>query len=391
MAAALLTNGITQLENVPDVVDIRTMARMLEILGGRAEFFGHTLNLDTHGFTCRPAPYELVKTMRASIYVLSPLLSRFGQAEVALPGGCAIGLRPIDQHIKAWEAMGAEVKVDHGFIKAHAPKGLKGAEIYFDVSSVGATVNSLLAAVLADGQTVLDHAATEPEIANLAEMLNAMGARISGAGSARIVVEGIKELSPVTARVIPDRIEAGTLALAVAITQGSAEFEDFPLAHLIALERKLSEAGFELAASKGLVTLRPKAQAIAPANIITAPYPGFPTDLQAQWMALMCQAQGNSVVTEAVWENRFMHVAELNRMGADIHIEGTNALIHGPSRLSGAPVMASDLRASAALILAALVAEGETQVARIYHLDRGYEHLEEKLTQLHAHVERVKA
>lgn len=391
MAACLLAGGPCRLENVPDVQDIRTMAKLLELLGVAVRREDHALVLDPAGLTNRQAPYDLVSTMRASVYVLAPLLSRFGEAEVAQPGGCAIGLRPIDQHLKGLEALGARVKLEHGYIRASAPQGLRGGEIYLDVVSVGATVTILLAAALARGRTVLEHAACEPEIQHLAEGLNAMGGRITGAGTSRIVIEGVPSLGTAAMTVIPDRIEAGTLAIAGAITGGEVRLEGYPSGHLTALESKLQEAGVGLAAEPGALRLLPRTQALRPVDIVTLPYPGFPTDLQAQWMALMCLAEGRSVVTETVWENRFMHVMELNRMGADIQIEGSNALVRGGRPLSGAQVMASDLRASAALILAGLVAEGETQVSRIYHLDRGYEHLERKLASLGARIERIKA
>jgi len=389
IAAALLADGACRLVNAPQVKDIQTMCQMVEILGGRTKREKDVLVIDSSGFSCRPAPYDLVCTMRASVYVLAPLLSRFRKARVALPGGCAIGLRPIDQHLKGLEALGAKVKVEHGYIQAEAAQGLSGSEIYLDVASVGATVNILLAAVLAKGRTVLDHAACEPEIVNLAEFLKAMGARIQGAGTSRILIEGVKSLTPVAYEIIPDRIEAATLAIAVALTQGEALIEEFPLTHLAALEQKLSAAGVELQSESGsAVRVKCKNDELLPIDIVTLPYPGFPTDLQAQWMALMCRAAGRSVITESIWENRFMHVAELKRMGANIRIEGNNALIRGGRALSGAPVMASDLRASAALILAGLVAEGETSISRIYHLDRGYEKLEDKLAALGAEIRR---
>lgn len=394
MAACLLADGPCPIENIPNVKDIRTMCQMLEILGASAQLEKNRLVIDPSGFSDRPAPYELVSTMRASIYVLSPLLSRFRKAAVALPGGCAIGLRPIDQHLKGLKALGARVEIEHGYIRAEAPEGLIGADICLDVVSVGATVNIMLAAVTAKGRTVLDHAACEPEIVHLADFLNAMGARIQGAGSGRIIIDGVSRLSALPFQVISDRIEAGTLAIGVALTNGDAVLENFPMIHLTALERKLAEAGVEMISEgEGRVRVRrnPDQPALAPVDIVTMPYPGFPTDLQAQWMALMCVASGRSVITEAVWENRFMHVAELKRMGADILIEGTNAVVKGGLPLTGAQVMASDLRASAALILAGLVAEGETTVSRIYHLDRGYEHLETKLTALGALIRREKA
>lgn len=391
IAAALLPEGSSTINNVPEVRDIKTMCKMIDILGANAKLKNNSLILNPEGFRCVPAPYELVSTMRASIYVLAPLLSKFGEAKVALPGGCAIGLRPIDQHLKGLEALGAEIKVEHGYIHAKADHGLKGAEIYLDVASVGATVNIILAAVLADGKTIIDNAACEPEIINLGEYLNAMGAAISGLGTNHIVIDGVKRLQAITYDVMPDRIEAGTLALAVAMTRGQAIIESYPVNHLKALEHKMTEAGIKLNIidDSKIEVMGP--QEIKPVDIVTLPYPGFPTDLQAQWMAMMCLANGQSVVSETVWENRFMHVAELNRMDADIQIEGTNALIRGGQSLSGAQVMASDLRASAALILAGLVAEGETCVSRIYHLDRGYEHLEDKLSQLGARIRRLKA
>ena len=327
--------------------------------------------------------------MRASIYVLAPLLARFGDARVALPGGCAIGLRPIDQHLKGLQGLGAEVNMEHGYIHASAPRGLTGAEIYLDVVSVGATVTILLAATLARGTTLLQHAACEPEITHLANFLNSLGADIQGAGTSKIIIQGVARLRAAPHRVIPDRIEAGTLALAAAITQSEIVIEDFPLEQLTALEQKLKEVGITLLPEDGAcVRVKQVAPELSPVDIVTLPYPGFPTDLQAQWMALMCRVPGRSVITETIWENRFMHVAELKRMGADILIEGNSAMVRGRKPLSGAQVMASDLRASAALILAGLVAEGETLISRIYHLDRGYEHLERKLASLGADIHR---
>jgi UDP-N-acetylglucosamine 1-carboxyvinyltransferase len=390
MAACLLAEGgECRVENVPEVRDLQTMRQMLEVLGAKASLTRNLLTVDPAGFAPRPAPYELVRTMRASIYVLGPLLARFGEARVALPGGCAIGLRPVDQHLKGFRALGAEVSVEHGYIQAKAPHGLTGAEIYLDVASVGATVNLLLAAALARGRTVIENAACEPEIINLSEGLNAMGARVQGAGTSRLVVEGVPRLQALRHRAYPDRIEAGTLAIAVAMTRGDAVLEGYPRDQLAALELKLNEAGVEVTpAGTNAVRVRRRGPDLAPADITTLPYPGFPTDLQAQWTAMMCLASGRSVVTETIWENRFMHVAELNRMGADIQIESNRALVRGATPLSGAPVMASDLRASAALVLAGLVAEGETVIRRIYHLDRGYERIEAKLTTLGATLRR---
>jgi UDP-N-acetylglucosamine 1-carboxyvinyltransferase len=362
---------------------------MLQVLGAETSIRENVLLVNPVDFSDRAAPYELVKTMRASIYVLAPLLARFGNARVALPGGCAIGLRPIDQHLKGLKCLGAEVVMEHGYIHARAPRGLRGAEIVLDVVSVGATVNILLAAVLAQGQTVLEHAASEPEIIHLAAYLTAMGAKIEGAGTSRIVITGVKSLNPAPYSSIPDRIEAGTLAIAAAITSGEVVLEDYPANDLAALELKLAEAGVAVEHLPGArARIRRQNGNLSSVDIVTQPFPGFPTDLQAQWMALMCFAPGRALISETIWENRFMHVAELKRMGADIQIDGNSALIKGGSRLSGAPVMASDLRASAALILAGLMAEGETQVTRIYHLDRGYEHLEKKLASLGAVIRR---
>jgi UDP-N-acetylglucosamine 1-carboxyvinyltransferase len=389
MAACLLVDGPCDIENVPRVKDLQTMCQMLRLLGATAEYQGQILHIDPAKFSDQIAPYELVKTMRASIYVLAPLLARFGNARVALPGGCAIGLRPIDQHLKGLKCMGAEVVMEHGYIHAHAPHGLQGAEIYLDVVSVGATVNIMLAAALAKGKTIVEHAACEPEIIHLAGFLNALGAKVQGAGTSRIVIEGVTHLSPVPHRIIPDRIEAGTLAIAAAITRGDIIIDDFPMEDLTALERKFVEAGIVIEpVDRNSVRVYRKDENLASVDIVTQPFPGFPTDLQAQWMALMCFAPGRAVITETIWENRFMHVAELKRMGADIQIEGNSAMVKGGRVLSGAPVMASDLRASAALILAGLMAEGETRVSRIYHLDRGYEHLEQKLAALGAKIRR---
>ncbi len=389
LAACLLADGPSCIENVPQVKDLKTMCQMLNLLGAKADIQNNVASVDPSGFEDKAAPYELVKTMRASIYVLAPLLARFKNARVALPGGCAIGLRPIDQHLKGLKCMGAEINMDHGYIHAHTPNGLQGAEVYLDVVSVGATVNIMLAASLAQGETVIENAACEPEIIHLAQFLNAMGGRVQGAGTNRVVIEGVKMLRPVPHRIIPDRIEAGTLVIAAAISDGDVVIEDFPGEDLIALERKLIEAGVEMQSiGDKTVRVRRSKKKITAVDIVTHPFPGFPTDLQAQWMALMCFAEGRSVISETIWENRFMHVAELKRMGADIQIEGNTAIVKGGNILSGAPVMASDLRASAALILTGLMAEGETKVSRIYHLDRGYEHLEQKLASLGAKIRR---
>src|SRR5262245_25932122 len=389
IAATLLAPGVYRFTSVPNLRDVATMLELLALMGvSSRRGAGHELIVDSRGARSADAPYELVKTMRASVYVLGPLLARFGEARVSLPGGCAWGPRPVDLHIKGMQALGAEVEIEHGYIVARAP-ALRGASISFDVSSVGATGNILMAAAMAGGRTTIENAAREPEITALAEFLASMGARIEGVGGTHLVVHGIPELHPADARMIPDRIEAGTLLAAAAITGGNVEIEDAEPAHLGAILSKLEMTGASLEVGDRTVRLRAPERP-EPLSVTTAPYPGFPTDMQAQFMALLSVAGGASTLVDTIYHDRFTHVAELQRLGAEIRVEGNNAFIQGVDRLGGAPVMATDLRASAALILAGLVARGETKVSRVYHLDRGYERLEEKLRGLGAQIRRVR-
>ncbi|HJR74187.1 MAG TPA: UDP-N-acetylglucosamine 1-carboxyvinyltransferase [Luteimonas sp.] len=389
LCAALLADGPVTIDNVPDLHDVKTTLKLLGELGvGIDRNGGSKLTLDARGVHSHVAPYELVKTMRASVLVLGPLLARFGDAEVSLPGGCAIGSRPVDLHIKGLQALGAEINVDHGFIKAKASK-LKGARVVFETVSVGATENVLMAAALASGTSVLENAAMEPEIVDLAACLNAMGADVEGAGSPRIVVRGVERLHGGAHSVLPDRIETGTFLVAAAMTGGRVTTTHARPDTLHAVMAKLEEAGAKIDADGDRITLdiagkRPKA-----VNIVTAPHPAFPTDMQAQFMAMNCIAEGTASIDETIFENRFMHVQELIRLGADIRVDGNHATVHGVAQLSGAPVMATDLRASASLILAGLVADGETTIDRIYHLDRGYENIEQKLGGLGAKIRRI--
>ncbi len=389
LCAGLLADEPVEIRNVPKLHDVRTTLKLLSELGAGIETSdAHDIRIDPRSVNNHVAPYELVKTMRASVLVLGPLLAKHGAAEVSLPGGCAIGSRPVDQHIKGMQALGAEVSVDHGFIKATA-KRLKGARVVFDMVSVGATENVLMAACLAQGTSVLENAAMEPEIVDLAECLVAMGAKITGAGSSRIIVEGVDRLHGGQHSVVPDRIETGTFLVAAAMTGGRVTATDARPGTLDAVLDKLKEAGATLDCGDDWITLdmggrRPKA-----VDLTTAPHPAFPTDMQAQFMALNCIAEGVGVINETIFENRFMHVQELQRLGADIRIEGHTAIIRGVDQLSGAPVMATDLRASASLILAGLVAQGETTIDRIYHLDRGYEDIEAKLSGLGARIRRI--
>src|SRR6266481_1368894 len=388
IAAALLAPGRSVLRGVPDVADGRTLGRLLASMGARVERDGTTILIDAQPVTRPEAPYELVKTMRASVLVLGPLLARFGRARVSLPGGCAIGARPIDQHLKALQLLGAKIELAHGYVEATAPR-LRGAPILFDLPTVTGTENLMMAAALADGQTILENCAREPEVVALAESLNAMGARVRGAGSSVVTVDGVASLRPLNAEAIPDRIEAGTLLAAALITGGDVLVRGARADDLDAVIAKMREAGARITVESSGVRIvapeRPEA-----VDFITAPFPGFPTDLQAQLMACLAVARGASRVVETVFENRFMHVQELVRMGADIAIDGHTAIVRGVSRLSGAPVMATDLRASASLVLAGLRAEGKTVVHRVYHLDRGYESLEKKLAALGAGIRRVK-
>ena len=389
LAAAMLAPGRYRFTNVPALKDVATMVDMLARFGITSERpEKNTLVIDTNKQENAEAPYELVKTMRASIYVLGPLLARYGEARVSLPGGCAWGPRPVDLHIKGMEALGAEVEIDHGYIVARAPHGLRGGNISFDISSVGATGNILMAAATAGGRTVIENAACEPEINALADFLVAMGADIDGIGTQRLVVNGVAELKPVDAPMIPDRIEAGTLLAAAAITGGDVEVTGVDPSHLGAVLKKFEEAGSSVETSDTSVRLRAPERPES-VKVTTKPYPGFPTDMQAQFMALLSVANGASTIVDTIYHDRFTHVAELQRLGADIRVEGNTAFVKGVDTLSGAPVMATDLRASAALILAGLVAGGETRVSRVYHLDRGYERLEAKLAALGASVRRV--
>jgi len=386
MAAALLTEGTNTFHNIPDLMDIRTIQKLLRNLGAQIEG-EETLQINVDKITSCVAPYELVKTMRASVLVLGPLVARMGVARVSLPGGCAIGARPVNLHIKALEEMGAKIEIKEGYIEAKAKK-LKGAEIYFDISTVTGTENVMMAATLAQGTTILRNAACEPEVVNLAEVLNGMGAKISGAGTDMIKIEGVTSLKPTEGTIIPDRIEAGTFLIAAGMTHGELNILGCVPQHLEALINKLRDTGMKISPIKGgLKAIGTKK--INSVDIKTLPYPGFATDLQAQMMAYMSIGGGLSVITETVFENRFMHVSELARMGADITIEGNNAIVRGVPALRGAPVMATDLRASASLILAALVAKGTTEISRVYHLDRGYEQIEKKISAVGANIKRV--
>ena len=389
MAAALLTEGISTLTNLPRLRDIQTHKKLLSWLGVSLEEGAPSeLRLSTSQVKGWEAPYDLVKTMRASILVLGPLLARLGKARVSLPGGCAIGARPINLHLKGLEQMGARLELKHGYVEAKA-RQLKGAEIVFDLPTVTGTENLMMAATLAKGKTTLANAAKEPEVVDLADFLKGMGARISGAGTDIITVEGVPSLHPATYRVMPDRIEAGTYLVAAGITGGEITLTDYDGSCLEALIMKLKETGVEFSQNKtGLTACGPRK--IKSVSVTTRPYPGFPTDMQAQFMALMCVSQDTSIIQETIFENRFMHVSELRRMGADIQVSGHQAVVKGVSRLNGAPVMATDLRASASLVLAGLRAEGVTEISRVYHLDRGYETLEKKLSGLGAKIERIK-
>jgi UDP-N-acetylglucosamine 1-carboxyvinyltransferase len=391
IAAALLAPGRSVFRNVPDLADIRTMGRLLSHMGARVsrdpESGGHTLEIDAAELPRPEAPYELVKTMRASVLVLGPLLARVGRARVSLPGGCAIGARPIDQHLKALAALGARIELSHGYVEASADR-LRGATVVFDLPTVTGTENLLMAAALAEGTTVLENCAREPEVGALAAVLSRMGAHIEGAGTSVITIEGVSQLRPAQVEVIPDRIEAGTLLAAALITGGNVLVKRARAEDLDALLVKMREAGASITPEGGGLRLAAPQRADA-VDFVTAPFPGFPTDLQAQLMACMTVARGAARVVETVFENRFMHVQELTRMGAEIHVDGHTAVVKGVEGLSGAPVMATDLRASASLVLAGLRAEGTTTVNRVYHLDRGYEALEKKLQALGARVRRV--
>jgi UDP-N-acetylglucosamine 1-carboxyvinyltransferase len=393
LCAALLTSEAVTLNNVPRLRDVSTMRKLLDNMGVDTQTLGERggMALQAHDSLKPDAPYELVKTMRASVLVLGPLLARFGRARVSLPGGCAIGSRPVDQHIKGLQAMGAKIDVEHGYMVASLAPGLKrlkGARITTDMVTVTGTENFLMAATLAEGETVLENAAQEPEIPDLAEMLIAMGAKIEGHGTSRIRIQGVERLHGCTHQVVADRIEAGTFLCAVAATGGDVVLRHARADHLDAVIDKLRDAGAQIEAGEGFVRVRASGRLQAQ-SFRTTEYPGFPTDMQAQFMALNCISHGTSKVTETIFENRFMHVNELVRLGARIQTDGKVAVVEGVPRLSGATVMATDLRASASLVIAGLVAEGVTTVVRIYHLDRGYDQMEEKLRAIGAQIERI--
>jgi UDP-N-acetylglucosamine 1-carboxyvinyltransferase len=387
LAAGLLCPGKQTIANVPRLADVTTLGRILQNMGVSFERRGRDIVLDSTGLLKPEAPYDLVRTMRASVLVLGPLVARMGRARVSLPGGCAIGARPINLHLMGLEKLGASVEIEHGYVVASAKK-LRGARICFDMVTVTGTENLMMAAVLAEGETVLENAAREPEVVDLANALIQMGAKIEGAGSGIITIRGVERLRPMNYTVMPDRIETGTFVMAAAITGGSVLIRNCNPAHLDAVLAKASEAGAEITVSDNTIRVTGP-RAIKPVNVKTLEYPGFPTDMQAQIMSLMTLAHGTSVINETIFENRFTHVAELRRMGADIEADGRTAVVKGVAKLSAAPVMATDLRASASLILAGLAAEGQTVISRIYHLDRGYEDIEQKLSALGADIKRV--
>ncbi len=388
LAATLLAQGVFRLQDVPALEDVNTFIKLLEELGFKFERDTYSLRVDSTGLSSHEAPYELVRMMRASVLVLGPLVARLGKARVALPGGCAIGARPIDFHLKGLELMGAKLKLREGYVDAKA-KRLSGARIYFDIPSVTATENLMMAACLAKGKTVLENAAREPEVVALGRMLMEMGARIKGLGTETIIIEGVKGLSPVDWKIIPDRIEAGTYLMAVGAAGGQLVLENIVPGHLEAIMGKLREAGLVIDILDEAAVRVKKRGRLKSVDVKTLPYPGFPTDLQAQIMVLMATAGGLSVITETIFENRFMHVAELRRLGADIRIEGRSAIVRGVQSLIGAPVMATDLRASACLVLAGLAAKGKTTVAGLHHLNRGYEKMDEKLCAVGAKIRRI--
>ncbi|MCK5511289.1 MAG: UDP-N-acetylglucosamine 1-carboxyvinyltransferase [Thermodesulfovibrionia bacterium] len=387
MAASLLNSGENVISNTPRLKDISTMSSLLTHLGVGCQADDNKILLRTDSIHAIDAPYALVKTMRASVLVLGPLLARMGAAKVSLPGGCAIGARPINLHLMGFKKMGADITLSEGYIHIRAKK-LKGASIYLDISTVTGTENLMMAAVLADGLTVIENAACEPEVVDLANALRAMGADIEGAGTPIIKIRGVSNLKPVTYKIIPDRIETGTFLIAAGITRGEIKIKGCNLDHLDALVAKLVEAGLHIQKEGGGLTVKAQKD-LTSVDVKTVPYPGFPTDMQAQFMALMAVSNGTSTITENIFENRFMHVAEMRRMGADIRVEGATATVRGVASLKGAPVMATDLRASASLILAGLIARGTTVVDRVYHLDRGYERIEEKLKLLGARIRRI--
>jgi len=386
LASALLTEGTNTFHNIPDLVDIKTIKKLLKSMGVKIDG-NETCKVNAEKITTCDAPYELVKTMRASVLVLGPLVARMGAARVSLPGGCAIGARPVNLHIKALQDMGAHVELNNGYIEAKA-KRLKGADIYFDIQTVTGTENVMMAATLAEGTTILNNSAREPEVVNLANVLKSMGAKISGAGTDVITIKGVTSLKPTEAEIIPERIEAGTFMIAAGMTHGEINVIGCNAHHLEALINKLRDTGMKISPIKGGLKVS-SGKKINSVDVKTLPYPGFPTDLQAQMMAYMSIGSGLSVISETVFENRFMHVSELLRMGADIVIQGGNAIVRGVPVLHGAQTMATDLRASASLILAALAAEGRTEISRVYHIDRGYQAIEKKFSALGADIKRM--
>jgi len=388
LTSALLTDGLCTFTNVPDLQDIRSILRLLESLGATAQQDGHTVTIDASRLAASEAPYDLVRKMRASILVLCPLVARLGHARVSLPGGCAIGARPINLHLRGLERLGATIDIRHGYVEAHADR-LRGGEIYFDTVTVTGTENIMMAAVLAEGITVLRNAAREPEVVALAQVLTQMGADIQGAGTSVVTIRGVKALKPTRAAIIPDRIEAGTFMAAAALTGGEVTLTRCQPDHLSAVCDKLQQAKVSIARQDTTLIVG-GAPTIKSVDVRTQTYPGFPTDMQAQFMVMMACADGQSIIKETIFENRFIHVSELRRLGADITVSGDTAVVRGVKRLLGAPVMASDLRASASLVLAGLVAEGITEINRVYHIDRGYERIEEKLRKLGAAIWREK-
>jgi UDP-N-acetylglucosamine 1-carboxyvinyltransferase len=388
LVSALLTSGTCEFENVPDLRDIHSTLELLTHLGARTQMEGNRVWVDAGGLHNHEAPYDLVRKMRASILVLGPLTARLKKARVSLPGGCAIGARPINLHLKGLRCLGADIELAHGYVEARTP-GLKGADIYLDTVTVTGTENLMMAAVAAEGTTVLRNAAREPEIKALADVLNQMGANIQGAGTGEITIQGVSDLKPVKARIIPDRIETGTFMVAAALTGGRLAIHGCEPEHNKACIHKLLQTGAQVGIGQERITVQ-GTDRVTSVDIKTQPYPGFPTDMQAQFMVLMAVADGLSLISETIFENRFIHVEELRRMGADIKVTGNTAMVRGVAGLSGAPVMATDLRASASLILAGLIAEGKTEVNRVYHLDRGYEAIEDKFARLGGRIKRVK-
>ena len=391
LAATLLVPGVTVIDNVPRLRDVFTFLDVLDAMGAKAAFSAdHQVTVDASELSNPLAPYELVRTMRASVLVLGPLLARFGEARVSLPGGCAIGARPVDQHLKGMRALGAEVKIEEGYIVAEASR-LCGQPFFMDMVTVTGTENLLMAAVLAEGTTVLHNAAKEPEVSDLARCLNTMGANISGIGTATLTIEGVRELKSTRYAILPDRLETGTYLIAAAVTGGEVVTRNTSPRLLEAVLEKLEAAGSEIRRGEDFIALDQTGRPLRAVSVRTAPFPAFPTDMQAQFMALDCLAQGNASIIETVFENRFLHVSELARMGADICIDGHTASTRGVARLNGAQVMATDLRASAGLVIAALAAEGVSIIDRVYHLDRGYERMEKKLAALGADIERIQS